>query len=103
MMIGLILTPLFYIQINKKLYEIKVKHYLMVEKGYQEEEIKSVTGVWGVKLPPFYAVVVFEAEPFVECIYFAHNDVQQFKYRISAEGKQLGITEADVKHIDSDK
>ncbi|WP_231558733.1 hypothetical protein [Brevibacillus thermoruber] len=56
-----------------------------------------------MKLPPFYAVVVFEAEPFVECIYFAHNDVQQFEYRISAEGKQLGITEADVKHIDSDK
>jgi hypothetical protein len=56
--------------------------------------------VWGIKLPAFYAVVVFRDEPFIEYIYFAHNNVHQFEYRISNEGKQAGITQADLKHFD---
>lgn len=96
--LGLIVTPFLYIQINKMVYDSRVTNYLIEEKGYKAEDIKSVKGVWGIKLPPFYAVVVFNDEPFVEYIYFAHNDVLQFGYRISDEGKQKGITEADLNH-----
>ncbi|MFC5651134.1 DUF3139 domain-containing protein [Paenibacillus solisilvae] len=76
-----------------------VTNYLIEEKGYTAEEIQSVKGVWGIKLPAFYAVVVFKDEPFVEYIYFAHNAVHQFEYRLSDEGKQKGINEADLKHF----
>ncbi|MGC5327653.1 DUF3139 domain-containing protein [Brevibacillus sp. SYSU BS000544] len=97
-LIGLFITPFLYVQINKMLYENRVTDYLVEVKGYKTEEIKSVEGVWGIKLPPFYTNVVFEDEPFVEYIYFAHNDVLQFEYRISDVGKKKGLTEADLKH-----
>ncbi|MBD2869062.1 DUF3139 domain-containing protein [Paenibacillus arenilitoris] len=95
---ALVVTPYVYVQINKIVYDDRVTNYLIEEEGYKAEEIRSVKGVWGIKLPPFYAVVVFNDEPFVEYIYFAHNDVLQFGYGISDEGKQKGITEADLKH-----
>ncbi|MFC3886245.1 hypothetical protein ACFOU2_23250 [Bacillus songklensis] len=60
---------------------------------------KSILGIWGVKLPSFYAVVVvFKDEPYVEYIYFAHNDILQFDHRITDEGRKQGITESDLKH-----
>jgi hypothetical protein len=73
-------------------------HFLLEDREYKQEEIKSVEAVWGVKLPPFYVVVVFEDEPEVEYIYFAHNKVLQFEYRMTEEGKQKGITEENLKH-----
>jgi predicted glycosyl hydrolase (DUF1957 family) len=96
--IGLSITPFLYVQINKKIYENRVANYLEEEKGYKAEELKSVKGVWGIKLPAFYAIVVFKNEPLVEYIYFAHNHVLQFEYRITDEGKKSGITETDLKH-----
>lgn len=98
-LIGLIITPFIYVQINKMLYENRVVNYLIEVKGYKEEEIKSVEGLWGMKLPSFYANVVFVDEPLVEYIYFAHDDVHQFDYRILDKGKKKKITEADLKHF----
>ena len=46
--------------------------------------------------PTFFWKVVFENEPYIEYIYFAHNDVIQFEYLITEEGKQKGITENDL-------
>lgn len=83
----------FRIQVNKIIYAKRVTHYLLEEQGYEKDDIKSVKGVWGFKLPPFCAVVIFTDEPFVEYIYFAHNDVIQFGYRITDEGKEKGISE----------
>ncbi|MBU8878695.1 DUF3139 domain-containing protein [Bacillus sp. FJAT-29790] len=96
--LALVITPFLYVQINKMIYEKRVTNYLIEEAGYKAEEINSVEGIWGMKLPPFYATVVFKDEPFVEYIYFAHNDVQQFEYRINDEGKQKGVIETELKH-----
>ncbi|MCM3273592.1 DUF3139 domain-containing protein [Paenibacillus elgii] len=103
MLIGLILTPFVYVQLNKVIYANKVKKYLVEKQNYKENEIKSVKGVWGIKLPPFYATVVFEDEPYVEYIYFAHNDVLQFRYNITEEGNNKGITQSDLKHYNVPK
>lgn len=97
-LIALILSPFAYVQINKLLYAQKVTRYLIEEQHYKQDQLKSVTGVWGIKLPPFYAVVVFADEPDVEYIYFAHNQVLQFEHRITEEGKQKGITDSNLKH-----
>jgi hypothetical protein len=94
--IAIVLTPFIYVQVNKVVYKNKVMKYLIEEKGYQQEEIKSVEGVWGMKLPPFYSVVVFENESYVEYIYFAHNEIMQFEYRLTDERKQQGISEKDL-------
>jgi hypothetical protein len=99
-LLAIIISPFFYVSINKYIYEQRVTDYLLKEKGYKAEEIKSVKGVWGVKLPSFYAVVVFADEPYVEYVYFAHNKILQFEYRITGEGKQKGITQSDLKHYD---
>jgi hypothetical protein len=99
--IGIFITPFIYVQANKVIYKNKVTNYLIEEKGYKKEEIKSVEGVWGVKLPPFYTVVIFENEPYVEYIYFAHNEIMQFEYTLTDEGKQKGITEEGLKNYES--
>lgn len=96
--IAIVLTPIIYVQINKIIYKHRVMNYLIKEEGYEKEHIQSVKGVWGVKLPPFLSVVVFNDEPYVEYIYFAHNGVIQFDYLITEEGKLMGITEQDLKH-----
>ncbi len=99
--LALVLSPFVYVQANKFIYASKVRHFLLDEQGYKPEEIKSVTGVWGIKLPPFFVVVVFADEPEVEYIYFAHNKLMQFEHRISDEGKKRGITEispSKLKH-----
>ncbi|MBD0382830.1 DUF3139 domain-containing protein [Paenibacillus sedimenti] len=99
LVIGLFITPFFYVQTNKKMYANKVTNYLLNEQHYKKNEIKSVKGIWGIKLPSFYTIVVFENEPYVEYIYFAHNNVMQFSHNVTEEGKQLGITESDLKNI----
>lgn len=95
-----IVAPFAYVQINKLIYAHRVTAFLLEEQNYKREEIKSVKGVWGIKLPSFYAVVVFIDEPNVEYVYFAHNDVKQFSYRLTQEGLKKGkeITEKDLKH-----
>lgn len=96
----LILIPFVYVQGNKMAYAEKVRSYLLQEKGYKEEELASVQGVWGIKLPPFYTLVVFKDEPHVEYVYFSHNDVIQFDRRISPEGIRMGITPENLKHAE---
>ena len=71
LIIVIVITPFIYVQGNKIIYKKRVMNYLVEEKGYKEIEIKSIKGIWGVKLPPFYSVVIFEDEPYVEYIYFA--------------------------------
>jgi hypothetical protein len=99
LIIGLFITPFFYVQANKIIYANKVTNYLLNEQHYKKNEIKSVKGIWGIKLPSFYTVVVFENEPYVEYIYFAHNNVLQFNHSVTEEGKQLGVTDSDLKNI----
>jgi len=82
------ITPFIYIEINKLIYKNRVMDYLVDEKGYNKEEIKEIKGVWGFKLPPFYSTVTFNDEPTIEYIYFAHNEVLQFKY-YSLNGKPI--------------
>ncbi|OPH46967.1 hypothetical protein BC351_02815 [Paenibacillus ferrarius] len=99
LVIGVLITPFFYVQANKIIYANKVTNYLLNEQHYKKNEIKSVKGIWGIKLPSFYTVVVFENEPYVEYIYFAHNNVMQFSHSVTEEGKQLGITDSDLKNL----
>jgi hypothetical protein len=98
--IGFVLTPFIYVQGNKIIYKNKVMKYLVEEKSYEKAEIELVKGVWGVKLPPFYSIVIFENEPYVEYIYFAHDNIIQFGSRLTEEGKQKGITEKDLKNYE---
>ncbi|SFM45677.1 Protein of unknown function [Paenibacillus sp. 1_12] len=77
----------------------RVTNYLLNEQHYKKNEIKSVKGIWGVKLPAFYTVVVFENEPYVEYLYFAHNKIMQFSHSVTEEGKQLGITDSELKNM----
>ncbi len=99
--IGMFISPLIYVETNKIIYKNKVITYLIEAKGYKKEEIKFVQSGWGNELTPFYAVVIFENEPYVEYIYFAHNEIMQFEYRLTVEGKQKGITENDLKNYES--
>ncbi|WP_246317062.1 DUF3139 domain-containing protein [Paenibacillus agri] len=96
---ALVITPVAYVQVNKIKYANRVTNYLIEEKKYSREEIASVKGVWGIKLPPFYAVVIFKDEPDVEYVYFAHNEVLQFSHRLTQEGREKGITKSELKHF----
>ncbi|MFC3749959.1 DUF3139 domain-containing protein [Paenibacillus sp. GCM10012306] len=93
-----VVTLVAYVQVNKIVYANRVTNYLIEEKKYSREEIASVKGVWGIKLPPFYSVVIFKDEPDVEYVYFAHNEVLQFSHRSIQEGRENGITESELKH-----
>ncbi|MGG4341233.1 DUF3139 domain-containing protein [Paenibacillus lautus] len=93
-----LLSPFVYVQANKMIYAKKVNAYLLEEERYSKDEIQSVKGVWGVKLPAFYVVVVFNDEPDVEYIYFAHDTIMQFEYRLTPEGKARGITRSKLRH-----
>lgn len=70
----------------------RVSEYLIEEKGYKKEEIKSIKGVWGKKLPAFYVVVIFMDEENIEYTYFAHGNVRQIEYRI-IDGKSVTVDE----------
>lgn len=94
----LVLTPFVYVEYNKYAYAERVKTYLVEEAHYKPEQIKSVTGVWSKKLPSFLAEVVFADESEVTYIYFAHNDVMQYGYVLTDEGKKRGWKEKDLKH-----
>lgn len=94
----LVITPFVYVQANKMIYKNRVTNYLLETQSYSKEEIESVKGIWGIKLPSFFAVVIFKDEPNVEYVYFAHNEVLQFGYRLTQEGTRRGITVSDLKH-----
>lgn len=98
----ILLTPIVYVQVNKIIYAHRVSAYLMDNKGYKKEDIASVTGVWGIKAPPFFAVVEFSDEPGVEYTYFAHNDVLQFSHSITSDGWEQGFRESKLKHVEAD-
>ncbi|QFF98981.1 DUF3139 domain-containing protein [Psychrobacillus glaciei] len=98
-LIGIVIVPIVSIQANKYIYKNRVTTYLIEEKGFKKQDIESVEGVWGFKLPAFYAIVTFKNEPYVEYTYFAHdNDVFQFNYEIIEEGQKEGIKEEDLKN-----
>ncbi|WP_217559038.1 DUF3139 domain-containing protein [Paenibacillus sp. GbtcB18] len=98
-----VLAPFAYVQGNKIVYAERVKSYLIQERSYKEEELASVKGVWGMKLPSFYTVVVFKDEPEVNYVYFSHNDVLQFDQRITPKGVERGITPEKLKHREKRK
>ncbi|WP_289136388.1 DUF3139 domain-containing protein [uncultured Brevibacillus sp.] len=93
-----VLTPFVYVQANKLIYASRVTEHLLEKEKIQPEQIRSVKGEWSKKLPPFCAIVVFADEPEVEYVYFAHNEVIQFGYRLTEEGKKQGLGEQDLKH-----
>lgn len=98
LLVLVVLSPIVYVQVNEMLYAKRVNAYLLEEEHYRQEEIQSVQGIWGVKLPPFYTVVIFKDEPEVEYIYFAHNHIMQFEYRLTPEGEARGFTRSQLKH-----
>ncbi|QFF99298.1 DUF3139 domain-containing protein [Psychrobacillus glaciei] len=86
------------IENTKTEYEKRVTSYLVNEKGYEKKEIKSVEGKYGVKLPPYYVVVVFEDEPYVKYIYYAHDGVNQMEYILTNDAIKLNINKSELKH-----
>jgi len=99
LLLVLVLTPIVYVQSNKRIYANKVTKYLIEDQKYKMDEIESVKGVWGLALPQFYVVVSFKDEPNVEYIYFAHNDVIQFEYK-AIEEEMKEPSKSDLKHYD---
>ncbi|GED70144.1 hypothetical protein BRE01_38460 [Brevibacillus reuszeri] len=97
-LLALVLTPFVYVQANKMIYADRVMEHLLKKEKILPEQIQSVTGEWSKKLPAFCAIVVFTDEPEVEYVYFAHNEVIQFGYRLTEEGKQQGLQEQNLKH-----
>lgn len=94
----LVITPFVYVQANKIIYKNRVTNYLIESQNYSEEEIEVVKGIWGKMLPSFFAVVIFKDEPYVEYIYFAHDEVLQFDHRLTQEGIERGIIMSELKH-----
>ena len=96
-----ILTPVVYVQVNKVIYANRVSQYLIGQEHYTREDIASVKGIWGIKLPPFFATVVFKDEPHVEYVYFAHNEVMQFSYHLTKEAQEKGLTlnKSELKRV----
>jgi hypothetical protein len=97
---SIILTPIIYVQANKRIYANRVTRYLVEEKHYRKDEIQSVKGVWGKKLPSFYAVAIFKDEPQVEYDYFAHADISQFGFRAVGAVTGVELQQKDVKHYE---
>ncbi len=98
--VSIILTPFIYVQVNKRIYANRVNRYLVEEKHYRKDEIQSVRGVWGKKLPSFYAVAVFKDEPQVEYVYFAHDDIIQFGFSSPNAKDGVELQPKDVKHYE---
>lgn len=81
-------------------FAYKVSEYLIEEKGYKKEDITSIEGIWGKKMPAFYVVVIFKNEPNIEYSYFAHGKVRQFEFR-TLDGSTVAMDElknADLKY-----
>lgn len=100
--IVLAVLPFGYVSYNKWAYAQRVSDFLLEQKHYKQSDIQSITGVWNGKLPPFSADVVFADEPEVVYIYFAHNEVIQFGYRLSEVGVKKGVSvkKEDLKHFE---
>lgn len=102
LMLLVLICGIFFIHLKientKTEFEKRVTSYLVDEKGYEKKELKSVEGIYGVKLPPYYVVVVFEDEPYVKYIYYAHDGVIQMVYFLTNEAIKLNINKSDLKH-----
>lgn len=94
----IIIFPIVNVQVKKIIFANRVSHYLIEEKGYKKEEIQSIEGVWGKKMPAYYVVVIFENEPNIEYTYFAHSRVGQFSFR-SIDGKT--VTAEELKNYET--
>ncbi|MGF9979674.1 DUF3139 domain-containing protein [Viridibacillus arvi] len=88
------------IEFTKTEYEKRVTSYLLDEKGYEKKDLKFVDGIYGVKLPPFYVIVIFEDEPYVKYIYYAHDGVNQIEYILTEEAIKSNIHKSDLKNYD---
>ncbi len=86
----IVVFPIVTIQLKKLIFANRVSHYLIEEKGYKKEEIRSVEGIWGMKMPAYYVIVFFENEPTIEYTYFVHSGIGQFSYR-SIDGKPVTV------------
>jgi len=70
----IVLVPYVTVQLKKQLYEQKIRHYLIEEVHYTENEIQSIDCEWYLGGLPNYAVnVIFIDEPNVVYIYFVHR------------------------------
>lgn len=98
-LLGIVIT-VGYVEVNKYIFAHRVENYLIEEQHYGKGEIDSVRGVWGVKLPSFFAVVKFSDEPEVEYTYYAHAGVLQISHKITLTGQRSGIRESDLKHVE---
>lgn len=95
----IIISREIYLEVNKITYKHRVMDYLVEEKGYKEDEIAHIEGVYGFKMPKFYTIVIFKNEPTVQYTYFAHSGVLQFSYRII--GNEYNETKKqDLKNYD---
>ncbi|MBD8038534.1 DUF3139 domain-containing protein [Solibacillus sp. A46] len=97
--LALIFARFIYIEVNKSIYKNRVSNYLITEMGYDEDEIAKVEGVYGFKMPKFYATVVFKNEPYVEYLYFAHGSVLQFEYQI-IDPQYKNLSQDELKNYD---
>lgn len=79
----IVITPILYVQINKQIYKERVLTYLMGEKDYTQADIRKIEGHWG-KLPTFYTTVIFENEPRITYLYYAHSEVHQAEVEIDS-------------------
>lgn len=95
-----VLSPIIYVEANKKIFENRVTEYLVNEKGYHPNDIELVEGVYGFKMPEFYTKVIFKDEPYIEYTYFAHGGVAQFDYEI-IDNVYNRITFKELKNYDS--
>ncbi|MBS4214595.1 DUF3139 domain-containing protein [Neobacillus rhizophilus] len=100
LLVGIIIVPIITIQTNKFIYKNRVSNYLVEEEGIDRDDIESIKGKWGFKLPSYYVIVTFKNEPQVEYIYFAQdNDVFQSNYKLNEQGQKEGIKEEDLKNL----
>ena len=75
LLVIIIILQILNVQSNKIRYVNGVADYFIEEKGYREEEMKSIDGVWGKKMPAYYVVVVLANGPNIKYSYFAHGKV----------------------------
>lgn len=77
----IVITPILYVQTNKQIYKERVLTYLIDEKDYKQIDIKKIEGHWG-KFPAFYTSVIFENEPNVTYLYYAHRGIHQAEFEV---------------------
>ena len=92
MLISMVVTRAYLkMEETKTEYEKRVTSYLVDEKEYDKNELELVTGLYGVKSPPYYVMVIFKDEPYAQYFYYAHNGVEQYDFRLSNEAAEKGI------------